>query len=79
MDGWLLTLVTLFNALLWRELPVSRPHELVGVSGTDGRRPIWVNLQLPARLFASLDEAEQVFQGFAGYSRFESTVVSSVL
>ena len=32
--GALLTLVTLFNALLWRELPVSRPNELVGVSGT---------------------------------------------
>ncbi len=73
--GALLTLVTLFNALLWRELPVPGPNELVGVSGTDGRRPAWVNLQLPERLFAALDDAEQVFQGFAGYSRFESTVV----
>jgi predicted permease len=70
--GALLTLVTLFNALFWRELPVSRPDELVGVSGTDGRRPIWVSLPLPASLFASLDDAEQVFQEFAGFSRFES-------
>ncbi len=73
--GALLTLITLLNALLWRELPVSRPDELVGVSGTDGRRPIWVNLPLPASLFASLDDAEQVFQGFAGFSRFESSGV----
>lgn len=70
--GALLTLVTLFNALLWRELPVSHPEELVGVSGADRRRPVWVSLPLPISLFASLDNAEQVFQGFAGFHSFKS-------
>ncbi len=71
--GALLTLVTLFNALLWRELPVSHPEELVGVTGTDRRAPSWVSL--PVSLFASLDSAEQVFQGFAGFQKFESIAV----
>ncbi len=73
--GALLALVTLFNALLWRELPVSRPKELVGVSGTDGRRPVWVPFRLPASLFASLDNMEQVFHGFAGCHGFDATGV----
>ena len=73
--GALLALVTLFNALLWRELPVSRPKELVGVSGTDGRRPVWVPFRLPASLFASLDNMEQVFRGFAGFHSFDATGV----
>jgi predicted permease len=75
--GALLALVTLFNALLWRELPVPRPGELVGVTGTDGRRPIWVPFRLPPGLFASLDQAEQVFQEFAGFHSFDSVGVIS--
>ena len=59
--GALLTLVSVFNALLWRELPVSDPEELVGISGTDRRGPNWVNLPLPVSLLASLDGTEQVF------------------
>jgi predicted permease len=73
--GALLTLVSLFNALLWRELPVAHPEELVGISGTDRRRPVWVSLPLPASLLASLDAAEQVFQEFAGYQKFGSRAV----
>jgi predicted permease len=71
--GALLALVTLFNALLWRELPVSHPEELVGVSGADRRRPVWVSLPLPASLFASLDDADQVFQEFAGYLKLRGS------
>ena len=73
--GALLTLLTLFNALLWRELPVSNPYELVGVTGTDRRSPSRVSLGLPVSLFGSLDSAEHVFQGFAGYQHFESIAV----
>jgi predicted permease len=69
--GALLTLVTLFNALLWRALPVSHPEALVGLSARDLRRPVWVRFPLPASLFASLDKAEQVFQEFAGYQKFQ--------
>ena len=73
--GALLTLVTLLNALLWRELPVSHPEELVGVTGTDRRSPEWVPFGLPVSLFTSLGSAEQVFAGFAGFGRFESNAV----
>jgi hypothetical protein len=37
--GALLTLASVFNALFWRELPVTRPHELVRLSGIDSREP----------------------------------------
>lgn len=73
--GALLTLVTLFNALLWRELPVSSPEELVGITGIDRRSPSWVSLGLPVSLLGSLDSAEQVFQGFAGFHHFESIAI----
>jgi predicted permease len=73
--GALLTLVSLFNALFWRELPVSHPEELVGVSGTDRRVADWERISLPVSLFASLDRAEDVFQAFAGFDDFESTAV----
>jgi predicted permease len=73
--GALLTLVSLFNALLWRELPVFQPGQLVGVSGIDRRGPDWVNLAVPVSLFASLDDAEQVFEDFAGFDQFESIAV----
>ena len=68
--GALITLVSLFNALFWRELPVSHPEELVGVSGMDGRVPgSGGPIGIPASLFASLDRAQNVFQAFAGFDR----------
>ena len=73
--GALLTLVSLFNALFWRELPVPHPHELVGVSGIDSRLPDWGSGAIPVSLFASLDRAQTVFQAFAGFERVESTAV----
>ena len=53
--GAFLTLISLFNALFWRELPVSHPEELVGVSAIDGRTPEAGNVGIPVSLFASLD------------------------
>ena len=47
----------------------------MGVSGADPRRPVWAFLPLPISLFASLDNAEHVFQGFAGFQKLESTAV----
>ena len=73
--GALITLVSLFNALFWRELPVSHPEELVGVSGIDRRTPDWRAPGIPASLFASLDRAQNVFQAFAGFKRVKSTAV----
>jgi predicted permease len=73
--GALLTLVSLFNALFWRELPVYRPDELVGVSGSDPRLPDARSGAIPVSLFASLDQALTVFQAFAGFERIESTAV----
>ncbi len=73
--GALLTLVSLFNALFWRELPVSHPEELVGVSGIDSRSPDCANPVIPVSLFASLDRAQTVFQAFAGFERVKSTAV----
>src|SRR5688572_33241421 len=64
--GPLIALVSLFNALFWRQLPVSHPEELVGVSGMDGRAPGSGSISMPATLFASLDRAQSVFQAFAG-------------
>jgi predicted permease len=72
--GALLTLVSLFNALFWRELPVSHPEELVAVSGMDGRAPD-VGMSIPVSLFASLESAQNVFQTFAGVEAFKSTAV----
>lgn len=73
--GALITLVSLFNALFWRELPVPHPQELVGVSGADPRAPGWGSIGIPVSLFTTLDRAENVFQGFAGFVDFESTAV----
>ena len=73
--GALITLVSLFNALFWRELPVARPGELVGVSGRDGRVPESGSMGMPASLFASLDRAQHVFQTFAGFQRVTMTAV----
>ena len=73
--GALLTLVSLFNALFWRALPVSHPDELVGVSGTERGMPGWEPVGIPASLFTSLDRAENVFQAFAGFEAFEPTAV----
>ena len=73
--GALLTLVSLFNALFWRELPVPHPEELVGVFGRDPRSPDYANPFIPVSLFASLDRAQTVFQAFAGFERFESTAI----
>ena len=73
--GALIALVSLFNALFWRELPVSHPEELVGVSGMDGQTPSAGNIGIPASLFASLDRAQNVFQAFAGFERSQLMAV----
>jgi predicted permease len=73
--GALLALVSLCNALFWRELPVSHPEELVGVSGTDRNTASWVSVALPVSLTAALDGAEEVLEGFAGFHSFESIAV----
>src|SRR4030095_15998517 len=39
--GALIALVSLFNALFWRQLPVSHPEELVGVSAIERGMPDW--------------------------------------
>ncbi len=70
-----MTLVSLFNALFWRELPVPHPKELVGVSGIDLRLPDSRNGTIPESLFASLDRAQTVFETFAGFERLVSTAV----
>jgi predicted permease len=71
--GALMALVSMFNALFWRELPVTRPHELVRVSGIDSRDPDWRNPVIPVSLFASLDRAQTAFNGFAGFQRYAAT------
>ena len=73
--GALLTLFSLSNALFWRELPVSRPQDLVGVSGTERRAQSWESIGLPASLFASLDRTQDVFQSFAAFINLQSTAV----
>jgi predicted permease len=73
--GALLTLISVCNGLLWRELPVSHPEELVGVSGVDRQRPSWVSVDLPASLAAALEGAGDVLEDLAGFHRFESTAV----
>ena len=73
--GALLTLVTLFNALIWRELPVLHPDELVGVSGIEPRFPDSTYAVIPVSLFASLESAQTVFQAFAGFERLDSIAV----
>lgn len=65
--GALIALVTLVNSVFWREVPVAHPEHLVGISGTDGRVSASETIGIPASLFASLDGAEQVFHGFAGF------------
>src|ERR1700683_608115 len=73
--GAFLTLVSLFNALFWRELPVSHPEELVGVSAIERGMPVWETDGIPASLFISLDRAQNVFQAFAGYDHVDTTAV----
>ena len=73
--GAVITLVSLFNALFWRELPVPHPEGLVGVFGRDPRSPDYANPSIPVSLFASLDRTQSVFQAFAGFERVESTAV----
>lgn len=66
--GALIALTSLFNALFWRELPVSHPKELVGVSAIDGRTPAAGSVGIPERLFESLARTQDAFQTFAGSS-----------
>ncbi|MGE5835316.1 MAG: ABC transporter permease [Acidobacteriota bacterium] len=73
--GALIALVSLFNALFWRELPVSHPDELVGVTGIDRRTPDAGSIGISVSLFASLDRAQNVFQAFAGFERLKLTAV----
>ncbi len=73
--GALMALVSLFNGLFWRELPVTSPQELVRVSGIDSRDPDWRNPVIPVSLFASLDQAQTVFTAFAGFQPYASNAV----
>lgn len=73
--GALITFVSLFNALFWRELPIPHPDELIGVSGIDPSEPDRGASGLPVSLFVSLDRAQTVFQSLAGFERLESTAV----
>jgi predicted permease len=73
--GAVITLVSLFNALFWRELPVPHPEELVGVSAIERGMPDWATNGIPVNLFTSLDRAQDVFQAFAGFVHVESTAV----
>lgn len=73
--GALITLVSLFNALFWRELPVPHPEELVGVAAIERGMPAWETDGIPASLFTSLERAQDVFQSFAGFEHVESTAV----
>jgi hypothetical protein len=74
--GALMALVSLFNALFWRELPVTRPHELVRLDGVDSRTPGWGNPVIPVSLFAAIDRTQTVFSPFAGFQRVASTAES---
>jgi predicted permease len=65
--GALLALVSLFNALFWRELPVAHPDELVAVAGVDPRHADEWRPGVPAGLFTSLESAQTVFQTLAGF------------
>jgi putative ABC transport system permease protein len=73
--GALIALVSLFNALFWRQLPVSHPNELIGVTGLDRRTPDAGSVGMPASLFASLDRTQDVFEAFAGFERHRLTAV----
>lgn len=73
--GALMALVSLFNALFWRELPVRNPHELVRLSGIDSRDPDWRHPVIPVSLFLSVERAQSVFNAFAGFQRDASTAV----
>jgi predicted permease len=74
--GALVALLSLFNALFWRELPVSHPEELVGVTGVDGRATGTGSIaSMPASLFMSLDTTQNAFQAFAGFQRLKLTAV----
>lgn len=73
--GALITLVSLVNALFWRELPVPHPEALVGVSAMERGMPDWETDGIPASLFTSLERAQNVFQSFAGFEHVESTAV----
>jgi len=73
--GALITLVSLFNALFWRELPVPYPEELVGVSAIERRMPEWETEGIHESLFTALKNAQDVFQSFAGFQHAESTAV----
>jgi predicted permease len=67
--GAFLTLVSLVDALIWRDLPVFHPEELVGVSATERGAPDWENVDAPASLFTSLDPTGRVFRGVAGFEQ----------
>ena len=71
--GALIALVSLINALFWRELPVPHPGELVSVSGITGRPGdgSWI----PVSLFAPLEHGQRVFQTLAGVERLDATAV----
>src|SRR3954468_1672941 len=73
--GALITLVSLFNALFWRELPVSHPEELVGVSAIERGMPVWETDGIPVSLFTSLDRAQDSFRAFAGFQHVETTAI----
>lgn len=68
----LIALLTLFDGLFWREVPVDHPDGLVGISSTDGRMSGNQPVGIPQSLFTSLEGAEQVFDGFAAFVGFDA-------
>jgi predicted permease len=73
--GALIALATLVNSVFWRQVPVSHPEQMVGISGIDGRVSDRQTVGIPSSLFASLGRAEQVFHGFAGFVDLDSVAV----
>ena len=73
--GAFITLVSLVNGLFWRELPVTHPVELVGVSGVDDSPLEWQSPSIPVNLFDAIERTQTVFQSFAGFDRFQSPAV----
>lgn len=73
--GALIALVNLVNSVFWREVPVARSEELVGISSIDRRTPEGPPVGTASSVFASLEATEHVFHGFAGFVGFDSVAV----
>jgi macrolide transport system ATP-binding/permease protein len=73
--GAMVALASVFNALFWRDLPLYRPSELIGVLSIDRSMSAGGTVGTPVSLFASLERAQQTMSGFAGFVDFDSIVV----